>query len=189
MEEIFLDIKGYEGRYQVSNLGNIKSLNYHNTKKEKILKPRITRNRYLQVDLCKNKTIKRFLVHRLVAQTFIENHNNYTCVNHKDENNQNNVVSNLEWCTYKYNNNFGTRNERAGKTIANNTNRSKAISKALSKKVFQYSKYGVLISVFNSTKEAGLQGFNQGAVSDCCNGKRNSHKGYIWSYEPIKISQ
>lgn len=121
--------------------------------------------------LYKNKTIKRLSVHRLVAQAFIENPNNYSCVNHKDENNQNNVVSNLEWCTYKYNNNFGTRNAR--------------IVKALSKQVYQYSKDGELIAVWESTNEAGRNGYNQGSVVSCCNGKLKTHKGYIWSYTPL----
>lgn len=93
MEEVWKDIEGYEGLYQVSNLGNVKSLNYQGVSREKILKPFINSDGYKRVMLYKNKTIKRLSVHRLVAQAFIENPNNYSCVNHKDENNQNNVVS------------------------------------------------------------------------------------------------
>lgn len=171
MEEVWKDIEGYEGLYQVSNLGNVKSLNYQGVSREKILKPFINSDGYKRVMLYKNKTIKRLSVHRLVAQAFIENPNNYSCVNHKDENNQNNVVSNLEWCTYKYNNNFGTRNAR--------------IVKALSKQVYQYSKDGELIAVWESTNEAGRNGYNQGSVVSCCNGKLKTHKGYIWSYESL----
>ena len=171
MDEIYKDIEGYEGLYQVSNKGNVKSLNYSKTKKENVLKPVIV-NGYLQVKLCKNKTIKSLSVHRLVAQAFIENTNNYPCINHKDECKTNNVVENLEWCTYKYNTNYGTRNERA--------------NKSKSKKVYQYSKEGELIAVWESTSKCGINGYNFGHVSSCCNGKRKSHKGYIWSYEPIK---
>lgn len=186
MEEIFLDVKGYEGLYQVSNLGNVKSLvNNKCVEREKILKPVNIGNGYVRVMLCKNKTNKLYLVHRLVAQAFIENPTNLPCINHIDENKQNNSVENLEWCTHKYNCNFGTRNERAGKAISNNTNRSKEISKALSKKVYQYSKDLELISVWKSTQEAQRQGFNSGHISACCNGKLKTHKGYIWSYTPL----
>lgn len=178
MEEIYKDIECYEGLYQVSNLGNVKSLNYNNTKKENLLKPRITRNGYLQVILCKNKTIKPYSVHRLVANAFIENPNNYPCVNHKDECRTNNVVENLEWCSYKYNCNYGTRNKRMGEKLINRKDESKL--------VYQYSKEGELISVWESTSECGRNGYNFGHVADCCRGERKSHKGYIWSYEPIK---
>lgn len=174
MEEIFLDIEGYEGLYQVSNLGNVKSLNYHNTKKEKILKPRITINGYLKVSLCKNKTIKYFLVHRLVANAFIENPNNYPIINHKDENKQNNVVSNLEWCTNKYNTNYGSCIKKMSESQINHPNKSK--------KVYQYSKEGELIAAWESTRECGRNGFCPTSVGDCCRGKMKTHKGYIWRY-------
>ena len=110
MQEIWKDIKDYEGRYQVSNLGNVKSL-----KTNKLLycsKSGRTR-KYLRVGLHKNKTRKMFSVHELVAKTFIPNPNNYPCINHKDENPSNNCVTNLCWCTYKENINYGTRNLRA----------------------------------------------------------------------------
>lgn len=176
MEEVWKDVEGYEGLYQVSNKGNVKSLNYHKTKKEKVLKHFIGIDGYLRVSLCKNKTIKRFLVHRLVSNAFLPNPHNFPCVNHKDENKQNNVVSNLEWCTHKYNTNYGTSIARRAKSI--------------SKQVYQYSKDGVLISVFNSTNEAQRQGFSQGNVAACCRNcyKRegnNVYKGYIWSYTPL----
>lgn len=176
MEEVWKDIEGYEGLYQVSNKGRVKSLNYNKTKKEKILKPIINSNRYLQVKLCKNKTIKRFSVHRLVAMSFIPNPNNYPCVNHKDECGTNDVVTNLEWCTHKYNTNYGTGIERA--------------SKARSKKVYQYSKDGELIAVWESTIECSRNGFDQGNVAKCCRNcylieGNNVYKGYIWSYTPL----
>ena len=171
MEESWKDIEGYEGLYQVSNKGRVKSLNYHNTKKEKILKTFIVGNGYLQVNLYKNKTIKSFYVHRLVAKAYLPNQQNLSCVNHIDENKQNNSVENLEWCTHKYNTNYGTRNERAGKE--------------LSKQVYQYSKDGVLISVWESTAECGRNGYNFGNIASCCRGERKSHRGYIWSYTPL----
>lgn len=110
MKEEFRDIKGYEGLYQVSNLGNVKSLGNGNSNnsKERILKPGNS-NGYKRVVLSKNKEKKMYCVHRLVAQAFIHNPNNYPMINHKDENPLNNCVENLEWCTCKYNNNYGNR--------------------------------------------------------------------------------
>ena len=112
-----------------------------------------------------------------MAKYFIENPNNYYFVNHKDECKYNNVAENLEWCTHKYNCNYGTRNKRMCEKLINRKDESKL--------VYQYSKDGVLISVFNSTNEAKRQGFNQGHVASCCRGERKSHKGYIWSYTPL----
>ena len=110
MNEEWRDIGGYEGLYQVSNLGRVRSLRDKNNKKrELILKPKIMRNGYLKVDLCKNGKQKTFTVHRLVATVFISNPKNFPVVNHKDENKLNNNVSNLEWCTVLYNNCYGTR--------------------------------------------------------------------------------
>lgn len=166
MEEAWKDIEGFEGLYQVSNKGRVKSLNYHNTKKEKILKPIIGKG-YKRVRLYKNKTSKLYAVHRLVANAFLPNQQNLPCVNHKDECRTNNVVSNLEWCTQKYNCNYGTGIERS--------------SKARSKQVGAF-KNCELVFTFSSTREAEIQGFKQGAVASCCRGERKTHKGYEWRY-------
>ena len=108
MEEIWKDIEGYEGLYQVSNQGNIKSLNYNHTGKEKILSTK-DHHGYRRVTLYKDKKLKTFFVHVLVAKAFIENINTliYTEVNHIDENRSNNIYTNLEWCCPKYNCNYG----------------------------------------------------------------------------------
>ena len=105
MEEIWKDVKGYEGLYQVSNLGNVKSI-----RKNIIKKPSRLPKGYLQMRLSKNGKNKYISIHRLVAQAFIPNINNYPCVNHKDCNPQNNKVNNLEWCTYKENNSYKNHN-------------------------------------------------------------------------------
>lgn len=120
MEEFWKDIKGYEGFYQVSNLGRVKSLAKYQKgnggsifwRKETILKPANSGRGYLMVVLIKNKKRKSYILHRLVADAFIPNPYNLPQVNHKDENKTNNVVSNLEWCDNKYNSNYGTRNIR-----------------------------------------------------------------------------
>ena len=99
MEEIFKDVKGYEGYYEVSNLGRVRSTSYKGTR---ILKPSL-KSRYKIVVLCINQIKVHKLVHRLVAEAFIPNPNNYSIVNHIDGNRKNNKVSNLEWCTPLYN--------------------------------------------------------------------------------------
>ena len=121
----------YEGLYKVSNLGKILSLNYRNTGKAELMKPVTNTNGYLQVCLRKNKEEKKCLVHRLVAEAFLENPENKPQVNHKDEDKTNNFVflnedgtvnkkkSNLEWKTHKDNINHGTRNERVAKANTN----------------------------------------------------------------------
>lgn len=109
--EEWRDIEGYEGLYQVSNKGNVKSLNYRRSGKEKKLRPEKL-NGYLLVCLSKDKKHKGFLVHRLVAKYFLENPDNLPVVNHKDENKENNSSENLEWCTQRYNVNYGTGIQR-----------------------------------------------------------------------------
>lgn len=101
-KEIWKDVVGYEGIYQVSNLGNIKNVNYRGTGKERKLNGRIN-NGYVYVALTKNKKAKMFLLHRLVAQAFIPNLKNKDCINHLDCNRQNNRIDNLEWCTFQEN--------------------------------------------------------------------------------------
>ena len=119
MKEIWKCVNGYE-EYLVSNYGNIKSRKYG---KEKMLSFTKDKDGYYKVKLYKNKKCKVAYIHRLVAETFIDNPNNYNVVNHIDENKQNNNVKNLEWCSIKYNNNYGTREYK--------NNRKKYIAKVL----------------------------------------------------------
>lgn len=113
-------MEGYEGKYQVSNLGRIKSLSYRNTGISKILVPKINKG-YYEIGLYLNGIRKMFFVHRLVALTFIPNPNNLPQINHIDEDKTNNCVDNLEWCTQAYNNIYGTRLERVSSSLKNNT--------------------------------------------------------------------
>ena len=118
MEEIWKDVVGYEGFYMISNLGRVKSLERvilggkwgKQKVSEKILKNCVGTCGYLKVCLNKNGKRKNFDVHRLVGIHFLENKNNFKCLNHKDENKSNNFYSNLEWCTHKYNNEYNGRN-------------------------------------------------------------------------------
>lgn len=171
MVEIWKDIKGWEGLYQVSNYGNVKSIHYP---MERILKPATNIKGYKQVVLCKNYKTKSKLVHRLVASAFIPNPNNYPVINHKDEVEGNNHIDNLEWCSHNYNVNYGGRTRRATKSNTNHPN--------MSKQVGQYDLNMNLINIYPSTNECGRQGFLQSLVHKCCSGERNTHGGFIWKY-------
>lgn len=167
--EEWKNIIGYEELYQVSNFGRVKSLNYNKTKKEKIMKFGKTKNGYLQVQLWKDGKGKFILVHRLVAIAFIPNPNGYKEINHVSEVKTENHVDNLEWCDRKYNINYGTWKEKQ--------------SNIHSKKVLQFDLLGNFIREWKSTLECKENGYSSGRISDCCNGKRNKHKNYIWRYK------
>lgn len=175
-KEIWKDITGYEGLYQVSNIGMVRSLNYRRTGRVQLLKLYKDRGGYLNVVLCKDGKEKRNLVHRLVAEAFIPNPDNLPQVNHKDENPSNNRVENLEWCDCKYNQNFGTRNERISKTMINGKT---------SKTVLQYTLDGKFVREWPSMMECKRNGFRISAVSCCCRGEKYHHtyKGYIWRFK------
>lgn len=164
-EENWKDISGYEGLYQISDKGNVKSLNYNHTGKERIMKLGRNHDGYLLVSLYKNGKQKYYRVHRLVAKTFILNSNNLPELNHKDEDKTNNCVENLEWCDRKYNVNYGTRTEKT------------------SKPVLQFTKNGEFIKEWKSTMDVQRNlGFSQGHISACCLGKRKSSYGFVWKY-------
>lgn len=175
--EIWKDIQGYEQLYQISNFGNVKRL--HTDKKqgtgnyerrEKILSQRPNNKGYLIVDLYKNNKRKQLLVHRLVAMAFLNNSNNFLCVNHKDENKQNNHSDNLEWCSQKYNMNYGTCRDK--------------ISKANSKNIIAIDKYGNTTEFSSSLDAYRKLGISSGNIYDCLYHKRNRKTagGYKWEF-------
>ena len=194
MEE-WREIEGFKGLYQVSNLGRVKSLErkvwnsrgkgYYMIVPERIMKPIKTKNGYLQVDLCKDGKIKRHLIHRLVAEAFLENTNNLPEVNHISEDKEDNRVSNLEWCSSKYNCNYGTRIRRRAEANTGNPKLSKANTNnpKLSKPVIGINKISGLIVEYPSTQEASRQtGTHQGSIVACCKGRYKSAGGFYWMY-------
>ncbi|MDT9337789.1 NUMOD4 domain-containing protein [Clostridium perfringens] len=185
VSEEWRDIEGYEGLYQISSLGKVNSLNYNNSKKEKLLKPVKYNSGYLIVCLYKNGIMKRIPVHRLVALAFIPNFENKPYVNHKDENKSNNTLENLEWCTAKENANYGTRNERLGK----NQPKVKKKNNGNSKAVLGINLKNGLILEYPSAAEAQRNGFNRGDLSECCLGRRKTHKGFKWKYKELIVNE
>lgn len=215
MEEIWKDIKGYEGLYQVSNLGRVKSLQRYvkswkygkMLRKERFLSLTCNTQGYRVVGLRKNNETKQFKVHRLVGEAFIPNPENKPHIDHiipvsdggTDE------VWNLRWCTQKENNNnqitkakcdaskIGRKfSEEAKKKMsearkgkAPSENARKANIEALSKKVYQYTLDDELVNIWHSTREAERNGFDSGNISKCCNGKYKTYKGYKWSNNPL----
>lgn len=183
METIWKPVVGYEGLYEVSNTGLIRSLFRY----KKTLKYNITVRGYATVELFKNKESKRLLVHRIVANVFIPNPDNLPQINHIDENPLNNSVSNLEWCTAKYNANYGSRTERikAHNNYKTEKRRMLAFKAAMisRKPVIQHNSNGISIR-YESAKQASIiTGIDYSHICDAAKGKRKTAGGYRWEYE------
>ena len=166
--EVWKDIIGYEGLYQISNLGNIKSYpkKYQHCDTV-ILNPSTNQYGYKYVCLYKNGKCKNYLIHRLVAMNFIPNPDNLPQINHKDENKINNCVNNLEWCSNEYNAAYGTRNIR--NSITQGT------------KISQYDKHNNYIASYHSINQAAkITGISQGNISSVIQRRRKSAGGFIW---------
>lgn len=164
-DEKWLPVLGFEGLYIVSNLGNVFSL-----RRNKILRVRINRRGYGQVNLSKDGVLTTHRVHRLVATSFVPNPNDHREVNHINENKLDNRAENLEWCDRSYNVNYGSR-----------TTKQKV---KLSKPVVQLSLSGVQIAVFPSGIQAARElKLSSSSISECCRGKRKTIGGFKWKYE------
>lgn len=163
--------------YQISNIGNVRSLERKvfqqgriQTYQGSVITPYIINSGYLCVKLSKNNKKRAFTIHRLVAESFIENPNNYPCINHKDENRHNNNVANLEWCSYSYNSNYG------------NCNNAKI--EKFGHKISMYNKRGKFLKTFPSSHRASLEmGIARSSIVDCCKKRCYTAGGYIWRYK------
>lgn len=188
--EVWKDIEDYEGKYQVSSLGRVKSLDRivrHSGNHERIQYGKILKlilnpvSGYLQVGLYLEGKVKKCNVHRLVAETFVNNPGNKPEVNHIDENKTNNTVINLEWCTRKENENHGTKKLRKTKNTDYEFIRLKN-----SKVVIQYDISGKLIKEWKSIADINKQlGYSKGNISGCCNGKLEKAYGYVWKFKGV----
>ena len=156
------DIKNYEGLYAITPEGEVWSY-----KRKKFLVPRAATNGYLQVGLRKNGERKWYLVHRLVADAYIPNHDNLPQINHRDENKTNNCLQNLEWCDCKYNNNYGTHIEKA--------------SNSRKKPILQYDLDGNFIREWNSATDVGKE--VRINIGYCLRGKYKTAYGFIWKFK------
>lgn len=166
--EYWMPIQGYEGLYEVSNWGRVRSLNYNHTGEIKILKTTKDNNGYLVVSLHKGvgkrkETEKRFYVHRLVGEHFIENVNDYPVINHKDENTSNSVVWNLEWCSVGYNNTYGTSKSKCYKKIGAFID-------------------NVLIKEYSRASDVENDGFNRRRIYKVIDKPNNKAYGFMWKH-------
>ena len=172
-------IDGYEN-YTISDEGYVT-----NELTGKILKGKFAGRGYRVVNLFKDGKFKNHYIHRLVAIAFLPNPDNLPEVNHKDEDKTNNKVENLEWCTAKENANYGTRNERLGK----NQPKIKKKNNGNSKAVLGINLKNGLILEYPSAAEAQRNGFNRGDLSECCLGRRKTHKGFKWKYKELIVNE
>lgn len=177
--EVWKPIPNYEGFYEVSNTGKVRSVYRY----RRVLKPMISNTGYERVDLFKNKHRKQFSVHRLVAMAFIDNPNAKPFVNHKDENKLNNSADNLEWVSHVENCRYGTAIKRRtqhldySKRRINNAGQIKACSKPIA----QYTKDGIFIRNWKSASECAREnGWQISNIRRSCVRKGATAYGYIF---------
>lgn len=174
-------IPDYEN-YLVDENGNVFSKNIG-----RYLKQRTNEKGYKYVSLSKNDVKRKWFIHRCVACAFLPNPLNLPQINHKDENKQNNHLSNLEWCDNRYNQMYGNARKNRikkiiGRKVPDDVKKKIALNQPKRKEVAQYDLEGSLIKIWESQSEAGRNGFCASKVGSCCLFKRKTHKGFIWRY-------
>lgn len=182
MEEIWKDIKGFEGFYQISNMGNVKSLRHWRKQEGFIMKPQTNSTGYLRVELKVDGKSKRAFVHRLVAEEFVDNPNNYNVVNHIDCNPKNNVAANLEWTTLKGNSEYMVKLGRNKRTKEWLLKQHSAAIRVQGKPVVRIEPKTRQIKWYECLNSVANDGFTKSEVSHCCNHKRKMHRGYVWLF-------
>lgn len=189
MVEIWKDINGFEGYYQISDYGNVRSLDRFdgvNHRKGQLLKPTLKFNGYLQVGLRKHNKRKYFSIHRLVAIHFIDNPENKKQINHIDCNKQNNTINNLEWVTPKENQfhakENGLRNNMPSGEKHTNYGKYAENSKS-AKPIIRYNRETGETKLYKAKILAKNDGFDVTSISKCCHKKLKTHKGYEWYFE------
>ena len=175
MTEEWRDINGLEGKYKISNFGNVLSLHYHRTGRSKVLIQVPTKQGYLRVLIGKRLR----LVHRLVAEAFLENEDGKPCVNHKDGNKANNRAENLEWVTHKENSKHAYNNGLLTSEISEKCREASLTVKR--KRVCQYDQNGNFLNEFTSLTEAQRRtGVNRNLITKCLIGERKTCGGFVW---------
>lgn len=183
MQEIWKDIKGFEGLYQVSNMGKVKTFNWRNCHKIRFLNTFDT-DGYLRVCLTKDKKQHKVLLHRLIAEAFIPNPDNKEYINHIDGNKRNNSVSNLEWVTPKENVNHAIK--YGLRPLICKVKRYKGKDNPISKPVIQKSLNGDFIKQWGCASEVtNILGIKARYIQSCCRGERKEYSGYVWEYGSI----
>lgn len=187
--ELWKDIPGLEGIFQVSNTGQVKSLDrvVRFGKQTRHIKGHILKKYikgtclYPQVNLSLNNKQNWKTVHCLVAREFIPNPNGYPQVNHIDEDVTNANAANLEWCDSRYNNCYGNHSHKQAETLKRRY--AEGVIKKKTKPVLQYTKEGVLVTKYNSTIEAGKAVNRKPSnISLVCKGINKTAAGYVWRY-------
>ena len=170
MTEVWKDVPGYEGTYQVSNFGRVKR-SFANGK-ENILQGKTDKDGYVLVVLSRFQKKKFARLHRLVAEAFIPNPDNKPQVNHKDRNKQNNMVSNIEWATASENTIHCCATGRGVRKVG----------------VLQYTRDMVLVSAWDSIRTASKNlGINEHNISSCCRKRLGTAGGFVWRYKEVNV--
>ena len=169
----FVEIPGWGNKYLINKYADV-----FNTDRGILMKPHLAKHGYYMITLCDKGRRKTYLLHRLVAMTFIRNPKGYPQVNHKDENRINNNVDNLEWCTNRYNSNYGDKRKRLSE------HHSLAGANATKRPVIQCDMDGRIIASYESQTEASKRTkVNNGSIALCCKGIYKSAGGFIWKFK------